>query len=63
MGDGDKTHLKLNFDPKVRLDFRDAAIAYNHRSLAYLDTRVRSRVNPKMLAVPPSSNLEKMKCD
>ena len=34
MGDGDKTHLKLNFNPKVRLDFRGATITSDAGLLA-----------------------------
>ena len=31
MGDGEKTPLKLNFDPKVRLEFRGATIVERQR--------------------------------
>ena len=34
MGDGEKTPLKLNFDPKVRLEFRGATITSNAGLLA-----------------------------
>ena len=34
MGDGEKTHLKLNFNPKVRLEFRGATITSDAGLLA-----------------------------
>ena len=34
MGDGEKTTLKLNFDPKVRLEFRGATITSDAGLLA-----------------------------
>ena len=34
MGDGEKTPLKLNFDPKVRLEFREATITSDAGLLA-----------------------------
>ena len=34
MGDGEKTPLKLNFDPKVRLEFRGATITSDAEPLA-----------------------------
>ena len=34
MGDGEKTPLKLNFDPRVRLEFRDATITSDAGLLA-----------------------------
>ena len=35
MGDGDKTPLRLQFNPKVRLEFHGATITSRRRTLAH----------------------------
>ena len=35
MGDGEKAPLRLQFNPKIRLEFHGAAIASNARLLAF----------------------------
>ena len=41
MGDGEKASLLLKFNPKIRLEFRDATVTSDAALLASLQTRRR----------------------